>query len=70
VQYWTVDDEEDMRHLIEINADGIVTNYPHKLKKVCIEYFPEIENDKLQIKTAFPSLERLNFSFRLNKRLN
>ena len=41
VQYWTIDEEEDMRRLIEINADGIMTNYPHKLKKVCLEYFPE-----------------------------
>ena len=43
VQYWTIDDEDDMRHLIKINADGIMTNYPHKLKKVCLESFPNAE---------------------------
>lgn len=34
VQYWTVDDEEDMRHLIEIGADGIMTDRPTKLREV------------------------------------
>ncbi len=34
VHYWTIDDEEDMRHLIDIGADGIMTNYPHMLKDV------------------------------------
>ncbi len=34
VHYWTIDDEADMRHLIEIGADGIMTNYPHRLKDV------------------------------------
>ena len=42
VQYWTIDDEDDMRHLVEINADGITTNYPHKLKAICLEYFADI----------------------------
>ena len=34
VHFWTIDDEEDMRHLIEIGADGIMTNLPHKLQEV------------------------------------
>ncbi len=34
VHYWTIDDEEDMRHLVDIGADGIMTNYPHLLKEV------------------------------------
>lgn len=38
VQYWTINDEEEMRRLIEIGADGITTDRPHALKKVCSEY--------------------------------
>ncbi|MBR3750439.1 MAG: hypothetical protein IKK58_01590 [Clostridia bacterium] len=34
VHYWTVNDEDDMRHLISIGADGIMTDYPHRLKEV------------------------------------
>lgn len=34
VHYWTIDDEEDMKHLIDIGADGIMTNIPSLLKKV------------------------------------
>ncbi len=34
VHYWTIDDEDDMRWLIAIGADGIMTNYPHRLKAV------------------------------------
>ena len=34
VQYWTVNDEDEMRALIEIGADGIMTDYPHKLKEI------------------------------------
>jgi len=34
VQYWTVDDIETMRRLIEIGADGIMTNRPSLLKAV------------------------------------
>ncbi len=34
VHYWTIDDEEDMQYLIDIGADGIMTNYPHRLKAV------------------------------------
>jgi len=38
VHYWTVDDPEDMRLLIENSADGIMTNIPSLLKSVYDEY--------------------------------
>ncbi len=38
VHYWTIDDEDDMRYLIDIGADGIMTNYPHRLKNVYDSY--------------------------------
>lgn len=34
VQYWTVNDEEDMEYLISIGADCIMTDYPDKLYDV------------------------------------
>ncbi len=34
VHYWTIDDPDDMKYLISIGADGIMTNYPHLLKEV------------------------------------
>lgn len=39
VHYWTIDNEEDMKKLIEIGADGIMTNVPSKLKEVYDEVF-------------------------------
>lgn len=41
VQYWTINDIEDMKHLIDIGADGIMTDYPHRLKEVYNSYTPE-----------------------------
>ena len=38
VQFWTIDDEDEMRKLIDLGADGIMTNLPHKLKAVYDEY--------------------------------
>ncbi len=38
VHYWTIDDKDDMRYLIGIGADGIMTNYPHRLAEVYSEY--------------------------------
>lgn len=38
VQYWTINNEEDMRTLIEIGADGIMTDYPSKLENIYNEY--------------------------------
>lgn len=39
VHYWTIDEEDDMRYLIEIGADGIMTNLPHTLQRVYNEVF-------------------------------
>ena len=38
VHYWTINDKEEMIHLIEIGADGIMTDYPHRLKEVYDSY--------------------------------
>ncbi len=38
VHYWTINDTEDMRYLIDIGADGIMTDYPHRLKEVYDSY--------------------------------
>ncbi len=41
IHYWTINDEDEMRHLIEIGADGIMTDYPHRLAEVYAEYKTE-----------------------------
>ena len=38
VHYWTINDVEEMKHLIEIGADGIMTDYPHRLAEVYATY--------------------------------
>ncbi len=38
VHYWTINDKEEMRELIKIGADGIMTDYPHRLQEVYNEY--------------------------------
>lgn len=38
VHYWTVNDADEMRHLIDVKADGIMSDYPHRLKEVLDEY--------------------------------
>ena len=38
VHYWTIDDEDEMRLLIELGADAIMTDNPSVLKKVLEEY--------------------------------
>ncbi|MBR4940886.1 MAG: hypothetical protein IKZ19_02695, partial [Clostridia bacterium] len=38
VHYWTVNHPAEMRHLIDIGADGIMTDYPHLLAEVYAEY--------------------------------
>lgn len=38
VQYWTINDENEMRILIENGADAIMTDYPHKLKEILDSY--------------------------------
>ena len=32
--YWTIDCPDEMRHLISINADGIITGRPDLLKAI------------------------------------
>ena len=34
VHYWTINDPEEMKYLINIDADGIMTDYPHLLKDI------------------------------------
>ena len=34
VHYWTINDPDEMRMLIDLGADGIMTDYPHRLKEV------------------------------------
>lgn len=41
VHYWTINDRQDMRRLIEIGADGIMSDYPHRLAEVYAEYAEE-----------------------------
>lgn len=38
VHYWTINDKDEMRRLVEIGADGIMTDYPHRLLDVYNEY--------------------------------
>ncbi len=37
VHYWTINDPDEMRELIELGADGIMTDYPHLLEEVYAE---------------------------------
>jgi Glycerophosphoryl diester phosphodiesterase len=37
VYYWTINDKETMRELIEKNVDGIMTDYPDLLIEVLDE---------------------------------
>ncbi|MCB9751082.1 MAG: glycerophosphodiester phosphodiesterase [Myxococcales bacterium] len=37
VVVWTVNDPEDMRELIALGVDGIITDYPDRLRRVLIE---------------------------------
>jgi len=39
VHYWTINDPDDMRHLIEIGADGILTDRPTLLREIIQEYY-------------------------------
>lgn len=45
---WTVDDPDQMQQLIDIGADGIITNYPSRLRKV-------MADNKLPLPTPFPA---------------
>lgn len=35
VNAWTVNDEEDILRMIDYSIDGIITDYPEKVKKIC-----------------------------------
>jgi len=35
--YWTINDPEEMRHLIQIGANGIITDYPELLQQIIME---------------------------------
>ena len=35
INVWTVNDEDDMLKMIEYGVDGIMTDYPLKLKDLC-----------------------------------
>jgi glycerophosphoryl diester phosphodiesterase len=35
VNVWTVNDEDDMLKMIEYGVDGIITDYPLRLKNLC-----------------------------------
>ena len=37
IQYWTINDEDDMRYLVSMGADCIMTDYPDRLYKVMTE---------------------------------
>ncbi len=41
LHYWTINDEETMRKLIEIGADGIITDRPTLMRSLIEEYYPE-----------------------------
>lgn len=36
--YWTINDPDEMRELIDLGVDGIMTDYPHRLAEVYAEY--------------------------------
>ncbi len=38
VQFWTINDPEDMRHLIELGCDAIMTDNPALLREILAEY--------------------------------
>ena len=38
VHYWTINHPDEMRMLIDIGADGIMSDYPHRLAEVYAEY--------------------------------
>lgn len=38
VHYWTINDVDEMKMLIDLGADGIMTDYPHRLQEVYDTY--------------------------------
>ncbi|MGG4490896.1 glycerophosphodiester phosphodiesterase [Metabacillus idriensis] len=43
VQYWTINDEDSVRKLVEIGADGIMTDHPNIVKKVLDQEYREAQ---------------------------
>ena len=41
IHYWTINNPDDMRYLIELGCDGIITDYPELLAQVIDEYNEE-----------------------------
>ena len=37
VHFWTINDESTMHQLIDLDADGIMTDRPHRLRSVLVE---------------------------------
>ena len=37
VHYWTINDKEEMKHLVELGADGLITDRPDLMKEVLRE---------------------------------
>ena len=35
--YWTINDDEQMRELIAKGVDGVITDYPDRLRRVLAE---------------------------------
>ena len=38
IQYWTINDEDEIRYLLSIGADGIMTDYVEKAFEIKKEY--------------------------------
>ena len=45
IQYWTINNEEDMHYLVSMGADCIMTDYPDKLYRVMVEMGKITENN-------------------------
>ena len=45
VHYWTINEEEDMRTLIELGVDGIITDRPSFMRSLIEEYYPDHYQD-------------------------
>ncbi|USK28944.1 glycerophosphodiester phosphodiesterase [Bacillus sp. CMF21] len=43
VQYWTINDEDSVRKLVEIGADGIMTDHPNIVKKVLDQEYGKVQ---------------------------
>ncbi|MGM0924219.1 MAG: glycerophosphodiester phosphodiesterase family protein [Bacillota bacterium] len=42
-QYWTINDEDSVRKLVEIGSDGIMTDHPNIVKKVLDQEYGEVQ---------------------------